>query len=335
MGLRSTRDPHPASIDDTRWAQPAIFAIGYGLATLWRNWGCRPEAVLGHSLGELTAACVAGVFTLENALALVAARARLMGALGPGGGMLTVLASEETARRAAERCGARVGVAAINGVEHVVLSGPRTALEAVAEALEEDDVPCRMLVVSHAFHSAAMDELVPALAEAAALIPHAAPALPLVSNVTGTWFAADEPPSPAYWCRHLRAPVQFHRGLSTLVAHGIDTFVEMGPSPTLTALGKRSWPGANLDWIYSLARERDPWRTLFEAAAALHRKGVDLEGAQLSKGFVRHKVDAPTYPFERARCWMEVSEPRVADTSTARRRAFGDSTTSSPSCSAK
>jgi len=301
-----------ACLDDTRWAQPAIFAIDVAMATLWMDWGCRPSAVIGHSLGEYAAAYVAGALSLEEALGLVCERARLMGALPQGGGMLALLTDEATAREAMRPWADQLSIAAINGPRHVVVSGPRTVLEPLAATLEERDVPYQPLAVSHAFHSAAMDPVMPALERAALEARLVPPRLPLVSNVTGLLFDAGAAPDPGYWAQHLRAPVLFHRGLITLREAGIDTFLEVGPGQSLSRLGARGLPGPELAWLASLSSDRPPWTTVLDAAAKLYARGVDLDAEAMAAGFHRRRIPAPTYPFQRRRCWIQAQAPPVA-----------------------
>ncbi|HEY3997402.1 MAG TPA: SDR family NAD(P)-dependent oxidoreductase, partial [Candidatus Xenobia bacterium] len=206
-------------IDDTQYTQPALFVLEYALTELWRSWGIVPVAVLGHSIGEVVAAHVAGVFKLEDALALVAARGRLMGALPKGGAMVSVRADEARVRAVLDG----VSLAAINGPQSVVVSGDEAAVVQVAGRLEAEGLETKRLTVSHAFHSALMDPMLVEFERVASSIRYNPPRLPLVSNLTGAP-AGDEVATPAYWVRHVREAVRFADGMQTLAAQGIDVF---------------------------------------------------------------------------------------------------------------
>lgn len=311
---------HPAAgaasvLDETRYTQPALFALEYALAEMWRSWGIVPTAVLGHSVGEYAAACVAGVFSLEDALQLVAARARLMQALPAGGQMASVAADEARVRGVLARLGDRIDVAALNGPASTVVSGAGDAVEAACAAFAAEGLAAERLAVSHAFHSRLME---PALAEFAAVastIAYAAPQLSLVSNLTGR-VAGAEIASPDYWVRQLRESVRFEAGMKTLQAMDVRVFLEIGPQPVLSALGKRCVGAAEAVFLPSLRRNRDDWPQLLDSLAALYVRGVDVDWNGYDHDYARSRVTLPTYPFARERYWVDspaaAAEPREA-----------------------
>ncbi|HEY5834147.1 type I polyketide synthase, partial [Streptomyces sp.] len=238
-------------IGNTRYAQPALFAVEYALARMWLAWGVRPGALLGHSVGEIAAACVAGVFGLADACRLVVARADLMAALPPGGAMAAVTCSEDTARAALAGRSGRLAVAAVNGPTETVLSGDAADLTAVLAELAAQGVRGRRLAVSHAFHSPLLEPMLKEFRAVAEELTYTAPAVPLISDVTGRpWGPAEI--GPDYWVRHAASPVRFHDGLTTLRAEGYRTFLEIGPAPGLTGRGDRATDDPDCAWIPSL-----------------------------------------------------------------------------------
>ena len=292
-------------LDQTAYTQPALFALEYALAETWRAWGIVPSAVLGHSMGEYVAACVAGVWRLEDALALVATRGRLMQALPIGGAMASVFADEATVTAALRAAGGPLAIAAVNAPDSVVVSGAAGALDALLARLEAGGIQARRLTVSHAFHSSLMDPVLDEFTAAVARCDGAAPRVGLVSNLTGRLASAQELASPGYWRRHLREPVLFAAGMDTLRAQGIDVFVEIGPSPALVGLGRRSLGDAAGIWVSSLRPGRGDWEQMLESLATLYRVGVDVSWAAFDQPYARRRVPVPTYPFQRERFWVE------------------------------
>ena len=306
-----------ADIDDTAYAQPALFAVEYSLAQLWLSWGVVPKAVLGHSVGEIAAACVAGVFGLEDALRLVAARGALMSALPRVGGMVAVDAGETRVREMLARHGGTLDIAALNGPASTVVSGPQAALDEWAAEARAAGLSVTRLQVSHAFHSSLMEPMLERFAAAIAGIRMQAPQIDLVSNVSGE-LAGAEMATVAYWCRHVRAAVQFAPSMRRLAAAGIDCFVEVGPHPVLLGLGAACVDdaAARLRWLPSLRRGRDDWATLLGSLAALHVGGVAIDWAAFDAPWPRAHAELPGYPFQRERYWfasgVEAADDRVA-----------------------
>jgi acyl transferase domain-containing protein/acyl carrier protein len=294
-----------ARLDETGYTQPALFALEYALAETWRAWGVTPALVLGHSVGEYVAACVAGVFSLEDALVTIVARGRLMQALPAGGAMAAVFADEATVARAIAPHAASVAIAAVNGPDSIVLSGDGAVLAGVVDHLKAEGIRSQPLTVSHAFHSPLMDPMLDTFESVVARAALGVPRIALVSNVTGQVAGADELRDPRYWRRHVRQPVRFADGVRALQAAGAGAFVEIGPSPTLLGLARRCLPDATEPWLPSLRKGREDWAQMLETLGGLHVEGVDVDWAEFDQPWARRRVALPTYPFQRDRCWLE------------------------------
>ena len=278
----------------TEIAQPALFAVEWSLARLWMDWGVQPEAMLGHSVGEFVAACLAGVFSLEDALALVAERGRLVQATPPGA-MLSVPLGEEAL---AEWLDGELSLAAVNGPDLCAVSGPFDAIERLEQRLPAS----RRLHTSHAFHSALVEPAVALFRERVARVERRPPQIPFLSNVTGTWITAEEATDPDYWARHLRQPVRFAPAVAALLAEPRRLLLEVGPGTTLTTLVRRG--GEARDRIVpSLPHPQDAGtdtQAILGAAGRLWLAGVPLVAAEPGR-----KVALPTYQFEGERYWIE------------------------------
>ncbi len=305
-----------ARLRETRFAQPALFVCEYALARLWQSWGVRPAATTGHSVGEYVAACLAGVFTLEEALRLVALRGRLAWSL-PRGSMLAVPLSESEARA---WTGSGVDLAAVNGPAACVLSGPAPAVDLVAERLAADGIAATRLRTSHAFHSAMVDAAIDPLAAAIKAVGPQTPEQPFVSTVTGTWITDDQARDPSYWARQMRAPVRFHDSVGVLAAAG-HVLLEVGPGRALTSLARRAAPAGTLVVPSQPAADDggSGARALAEAAAALWSAGVDLDWDEAG-AVPGGRAVLPTYPYERRRCWIdrpaELDAPVISGTTS-------------------
>ena len=310
-------DQSAALLDETEYTQPALFAFEYALAEMWRSWGITPDFVIGHSVGEYVAACVAGVFGLEDGLKLIAARGRLMQSLPRDGSMATVFADQTSVVAALaqlpELAGsasnghasvAQVAIAADNGPNSTVVSGQTAAVRALLARLESDGIETRPITVSHAFHSSLMDPILAEFERTAGQITFMAPRLTLISNLTGHPIGQDEIDA-AYWRKHLRAPVQFAAGMRSLAELGCDVFLEIGPQPVLVGMGKRCLPGEELTWLPSLRKQHDDWQVLLDSVGALYVRGRALNWDGFDGDYRRAQVRLPTYPFQRERFWFE------------------------------
>ena len=295
----------PHLLDETQYTQPALFALEYALAAMWRSWGVEPAAVLGHSVGEYVAACVAGVFSLEDGLRLIAERGRLMATLPAGGAMAAVFAEESRVSMAIAAEGTEAAIACINGPANVVVSGERAAVDTVLDRLREEGIQSRRLVVSHAFHSSLMDPILDPFQCLAAKVRYSEPLIAIVSNVTGKMASPGLMTSPEYWRRHIRNPVRFADSIRALRETGRSVFLEIGPHPVLGGMARMSVPEAEVVWAASLDREEGNWESLLDSASTLYVHGVELEWAGLHAASRGKRVALPTYPFQRGRYWLE------------------------------
>jgi acyl transferase domain-containing protein/aryl carrier-like protein len=289
----------------TAIAQPALLAVEYSLARLWMSWGLRPHALIGHSIGEYTAACVSEALSLEEALLLVALRGRLMQQL-PRGLMTAVPLAVRDVRQLLT--GIRgVSIAAQNGPTQTVVSGEPRAIEELEGRLAADFVPYQRLHTSHAFHSAMMDPILDQFTTAVAKAEFRSPTIPWVSNVSGTWMTEAEMKDPAYWARHLRSTVLFGDGLTTLLARGQVAILEVGPGKALSTLARQQLKkGGDQVVLRSLGgsdTEQDD-EVMLRALAQMWVQGVGIDWAAFNAGQRRRRIPLPTYPFERQRCWV-------------------------------
>ncbi|HTN85226.1 MAG TPA: acyltransferase domain-containing protein, partial [Sorangium sp.] len=298
-----------ARLDETLYTQPALFALQVALTELWRSWGIEPWAVLGHSVGEYAAAWAAGVMDLEEAAALVAARARLMQALPRDGEMVAVSASPERVARAILPRAALASIAAINGPLDTVISGERGAVSAVVEELAAEGVKARRLAVSHAFHSPLMDPMLDALERAAEGVAFRAPSVLFASNLTDQALGGGAAPDAAYFRRHAREPVRFHDGLRALAALGASLFVEIGPRPTLSGMAMKALGDGAMTWLPSLRRGHPEEPQILASLGALYTRGAAVRWAALDGGRRRRRAPLPSYPWEHQRHWLEAPRP--------------------------
>ena len=296
-------------LNETAYAQPALFALEYALAQLWKAWGIEPEAVMGHSVGEYVAACVAGVFSLEEGLKMIAERGRLMQALPQDGEMVAVLATESQVRRVIQPYVQEVAIAAVNGPESIVISGERQTVGKVVATLKADGVKVKKLKVSHAFHSPLMEPMLADFKEIATAVNYSQPRIDLISSVTGE-IAIDEIETPEYWCRQIRQPVRFVDGVQALAQQGYEVFVECGPEATLLGMGRLCLPSGVGDWIPSLRQGQDDWQQMLKSLGTLYLRGVPVNWSGFDQDYPRRKLVLPTYPFQRKRYWVETTNKK-------------------------
>ncbi|HVR98966.1 MAG TPA: SDR family NAD(P)-dependent oxidoreductase [Thermoanaerobaculia bacterium] len=296
-----------ARLEQTAFTQPALFTIEYALARLWMSWGVRPAAMLGHSIGEYVAACLAGVFELPDALALVVARGRLIQGL-PAGAMLSVPLPEG---ELVPLLGSQTSIAAVNEPSRAVVSGPFEAIEELERTLAARGVESRRLHTSHAFHSAMMEPVLAPFTAEVAKLKLKAPQIPFVSDVTGTWIAPEQATDPAYWARHLRQPVRFAAGVAELLRDPRRILLEVGPGRTLATLASRHpgrSPGSGQPVLASMRHPQDEGsdlRLLLETLGRLWLAGLEIDWKLFYAGQRRLRVPLPAYPFERQRYWIE------------------------------
>ena len=317
-------------LDETAYTQPALFALEWSVSELWRSWGVRPSLVLGHSVGEYAAACVAGVVTLEDGLTLIAERARLMQALPRDGAMVSLLGPRDRVLEAVAVERGAVSVAAVNGPESVVISGRRDAVSRVAARLEGGGFKAKELTVSHAFHSPLMEPMLDAFEKVATGIRYEAPRIGLVSNVTGRPLQAGEIDA-RYWRRHVREGVQFLAGVQALRERGCDVFLEVGPNPVLLGMGRACVPEGHGIWLPTLRKGRGDWEQALSSLGEAWVRGVPVDWAGFDADYPRRKVAIPTYPFQRREYRLGAAAPgRVAPRRSASEHPILDRPVRSP-----
>ncbi|MGH9466717.1 MAG: type I polyketide synthase [Terriglobales bacterium] len=304
-----------ARLNQTGYAQPALFAVAYALAQLWQAWGVRPRAMLGHSIGEYVAACLAGVFPLEEALALIALRGRLMQQMAPGAMLSVALPASELELRPP------LSLAAINGPDLCVVSGPCEAISAAEKTYAAREAACRRLHTSHAFHSAMMEPMLAEWRERLDSIRFLPPQIPYLSNLTGKWITAEEATNPDYWVRHVRQTVRFSDNLAEVFRLGASEqadciLLEAGPGQALTALARLHPQRGRAKVFASCRHPREPvsdLHFLLGTLAQLWVAGQPVPWDALHAGESRRRIPLPTYPFEHQRYWFEPGPPATRE----------------------
>jgi acyl transferase domain-containing protein/acyl carrier protein len=315
-------------IDRTLYTHTSIFALEYALAELWKSWGIIPNAVTGHSVGEYAAACIAGVFSLEDGIKLTAERARLIESLTERGEMAVVLGSADLVVQSIQPFADEVTLAGINGPETSLVSGTRLGIKKLTAAIERKGIRTVKLNVTHALHSPLMEPMLPEFKKIAKKVRYSLPGIDIVSNVEGG-LVKDEIANCEYWLRHLRQPVRFLEGMQTLHEKGCEIYVEIGPKPNLLEMGQQCLPANVGVWLPSLRsgqldlrrlmqNERhgleklfsplknnfSDWQQMLESLGRLYVQGIPVDWSGFDRDYPRRKVVLPTYPFQRRRCWI-------------------------------
>lgn len=307
-------------LDETGTTQPVLFAVEYALTQLWRAWGVTPQVLIGHSVGEVVAACVAGVMSLDDGLRLIAARGRLMQALPAGGAMVAISAPEEDVARAIAPRSKTVSIAAVNAPGQTVISGAAADVTALSQAFSARGVRCQSLPVSHAFHSPLVEPMLEAFEREVAALHLKAPNVRIVSNLTGRVATPRELTEPAYWRRHVREAVRFGDGLQALQSLQLDLLIEVGPQPTLSSFAGQVFGERGPQRIASLRKGQDDWLQLLDALASVYLAGasIDWQAQALQPVGARPPLtDLPSYAFQRERCWFR-ARPKALPTRAGR-----------------
>jgi len=309
-------------IHQTVYTQPVIFSVEYALAKMWESWGVAPSVVMGHSIGEYVAACLARVFSLEHGLKLVAARGQLMQSLPDNGAMAVVVARPERVEHVIQSYSERISIAAVNAPENTVVSGDQEAIEEMRMRFAEDNIPSQPLRISQGIHSHLMDPILERFQAIAEEIDYSSPKIPIVSNATGRIIhedsggKVDSMTQPEYWTRHIRGPVRFYESIKTLDQAGYQIFLEAGATSTLISLGLQCAPDNRGLWLPTLGVNnslynmrpykidgRSDWESVLSAVGQLYAHGIDMDWTRVQP--TGRKISLPTYPFQRERHWME------------------------------
>ncbi len=316
-----------ALINETAFTQPALFALEVALFRLIESWGVRPDFLIGHSVGELTAAHLAGVLSLPDAATLVTARGRLMQALPAGGAMIAIEAAED---EVAARLTGQLSIAAVNGPQATVISGDADEAERLGAFFAGLSRRITRLAVSHAFHSARMEPMLAGFREIAAGLSYAPPQIPVVSNVTGELIDGGLLASPEYWVRHVREAVRFAAGIDWLARHGVTRYLELGPDGALASAARACLAGSGTpaSFVAGLRRGRPEPEALMTAMAASYAAGADLDWAAVYGDYRPRLVDLPGYPFQRQRFWLPDGAAPPVPGSLPRAAATGEATPS-------
>ncbi|MEM9482533.1 MAG: beta-ketoacyl synthase N-terminal-like domain-containing protein [Cyanobacteria bacterium P01_F01_bin.116] len=316
--LGHTSDTAANLIHQTAYTQPTLFTLEYALAQLWLSWGIEPDIVMGHSVGEYVAACIAGVFTLEDGLKLIAHRGRLMQSLPENGAMVVVAANVDSVRELLKSTNSEVAIAAINGPQNVVLSGEAAQIDSLIEQLTAAEIKTKRLQVSHAFHSPLVKSILASFEEIAATVEFRKPQLNIVSNLTGL-LATSDIATPEYWVNHIRQPVQFNQGMKTLQQQ-CKILLEIGPKPVLLGMGHQCFEQEivnQMQWLPSLRPGQDDWAVLLKSLGTLYGIGIDVNWSGFDQDYQRQQVSLPTYPFQRQRYWFERNSASAQPTTIA------------------
>ena len=302
------QEPGVDRMDQVEHAVPALFALEYALAEMWRSWGIEPAAVIGHSIGEYAAATFAGVMSLEDGLRLVTERARLLHQLPDEGAMAAISTSRERVAAAlAAQDPTTISIAAVNGPSSVTVSGRREVVAAVCTSFASSGVEVKPLRVPRSGHSPLVEPVLAPLEEVLRTVRFAPPQIPLVSNVTGEMWPWDQAPDADYWLRHTREPVLFADGIATLADLGYRTYLEIGPGTDMLGMALATLPpDGDVLMLPSLRPRRPDWDVLLSTVSRLYVLGADLDWAAFDRDYQRTRVRLPSYPFESVRCWHDI-----------------------------
>jgi malonyl CoA-acyl carrier protein transacylase/SAM-dependent methyltransferase/acyl carrier protein len=293
-------------LDSMSYSQPALFALQYSLAQLWRSWGVEPTTVMGHSIGEYAAACVAGVFSLADGLKLVTARSRLLDSMTRSGQMAVIFSDESQVKQVLKPYEEQVSIAALNGPLNTVVSGETDAVQSVLADFKRKGIKSKKIAVPQASHSPLVERILAPFREVAESIHYSAPTIEIVSCLSGELASENEITSADYWVRHIRYPVRFLDAMNTLVHDNIKVFIEIGPNPTLLSMGRRCITNEDQQylWLPSLRSGWDDWQQILESLATLYVNGNNIDWDGFNRDYPHRRIPLPTYPWQRERHWV-------------------------------
>ncbi|MBS1518088.1 MAG: SDR family NAD(P)-dependent oxidoreductase [Bacteroidetes bacterium] len=317
------KDENLNPINETTYTQPALFAIEYALGRLWMSWGINPDVMMGHSAGECAAACLAGVFSLEDGLKLVTERGRLMQTMTEEGEMYTVFADENTTLEFLKGYEESVTVASINGPQKTVISGRKDVLEKIIPEIEAKQIEYKKIIVSIASHSPLMDSMIDEFRKVCDTIIYRKADIPVVSNITGE-LTTDKISNSEYWCRHILSTVRFSDSIKACVNNGVEIFVDLGPKPTSINMGQETVLDSKITWLPSFKYNFTNWETMLNSLGSMFVKGIEVDWDNFSNEFSRGKISLPNYSFQKVRYWIE-DEQRETDLSFSSANALHSS----------
>ncbi len=300
-----TNDSNSNLIDETEFTQPALFVIEYALAKMWIAWGIKPDYLIGHSIGEYVAACIADVFELEDGIKLTALRGKLMQSLPKNGSMAVIFSNEENVKNILSKVTGKISIAGINGDDNIVISGEKKSVEQVINIFEENNIEYKKLNVSHAFHSPLMEPILNEFEKVAATVNYKTPSIQIISNLTGKELNKDDIPNEKYWRNHIREAVRFDDGMKTLAKLGCNVFIEPGPNSVLIGMGKRCLPNINAVWVGTIKKNKNDWDFLLQNVGELFTSNIPFNWKGFDKGYNRYKVQLPTYAFKKEKYYVE------------------------------
>jgi yersiniabactin nonribosomal peptide synthetase len=305
ISLMFANENNPPLLNQTVYTQPVIFALEYALALMWQSWGIKPAMVMGHSVGEYVAACIAGVLSLEDGLKMTAARGRLMQALPEGGAMAAIFADENLVTASIKPYEGKVNIAAVNDPGHFVISGVQECVGKITKVLTGKGIEVTPLKVSHAFHSPLMKPMIPEFEKIARETAYSQPNIPLVSNISGQIVESKQICQSRYWCDHILNPVKFSSGIETIHHMGCRLFLEIGPKPTLSSMGRRCLKDNSAVWLPSLKKDYNDWEILLESLGKLFIHGARIDWQRFGSDYLRHGVPLITHSPGLERHWFK------------------------------
>ncbi len=301
--LFSDSEDSVRALDQTRYTQPALFAIEYALGKLWMSWGIVPKVMMGHSAGEYVAACLAGVFSLEDGLKLVAERGRLMEEMTGDGEMYTVFADENATRKMLKGYENRISIASMNSPVKTVISGDKDAAMKIIAELDKNGIEYKKINVSIASHSPMMQPMIDEFRKVCRSVQYHPAKIPVVSNITAE-ITSDKISNADYWCDHIMSPVEFSKSILTCVESGCNLFIDLGPKPTSLSMAQETIQSQDLVWIPSFKKNFTSWQTLSDGIARLFVSGANVDWSGFHNEFAGKKISLPHYPFQRQRYWI-------------------------------